>query len=184
MNRWIFLVAALLAGFGCASSDKRELAYAPATDSGAFVPVQLVMNRKAPVPRKYIDRVSAAEAELSRSGLFAQIGPGVASEYLLEVSLERGTHESVAEAAVHVLSAATLFLVPSRVRNFNLLKADLYVQGQLRKSYAYQDEFQDPLSAFDWTETNEFVSIKNVVRKFMMELDRDQLIPRQSTSAF
>jgi len=179
MKTWITLGAAALLLLGCAAPKTREIAFTKDAHAGSLVPVKLLMNRNAPIPRFYLDRLSAAEAELANSGLFESIGPDIESDYRLELTLERGTHQSVADAAVHVISAASLFLIPSRVRNFNELQVELYSHGKLAKTYHYRQNYADPLSAFDWTETNEFVSIKNVVRAFMNELEEDRLIPRQ-----
>lgn len=178
----IFVLLACLTG--CATTANIQ----PTTISmnpteGQFVPVRVFMNRKIPVPRIYADRLEAVEAALKKSGAFFDVGRGVDSPIILDITLERGTRDNAVNTAGHLLSAATLFLIPSKVNGYNELKVSVYAYGKRLKSYEFRQDYGQVVGLHNYNEIasnqdNEFLSIRSLVHQFVNALDADDLLPR------
>lgn len=150
---------------------------------GQFVPVRLFLNRSTPVPRFYVSRLEAVEASLKKSGAFFDIGTHVDSAVFLDMELSRGSNDSTLDMAGQLVSAATLFLVPSKVENFNQLSVDVYAYGKLLKRYEFRQDYSQVVGLHNYEEIasnqdNEFLSIQNLVNQFVNALNADQLLPK------
>ena len=182
MKIFVLTVMTLLAG--CATTaniQPDELIIDPT--AGQFIPVKVFYNRKVPVARFYVSRLEAVEASLKESGAFFDLGAHVRSPVILDIELNRGTNDSVVDTASQLLSAATLFLVPTKAKNFNTLKVDVYAYGKLIRTYQYQQEYEQVIGLYNYNEVasnegNEFLAIKAVVNKFVNEVERDKLLPK------
>lgn len=181
--RLILLVLITFLG-GCATTATIEpTAVRMNPGEGQFAPARVFMNRKIPVPRIYADRLEAVEAALKQSEAFFDVGRGVDSPIILDITLERGSRENVVQTAGHLLSAATLFLVPSKVHAYNELKVSVYIHGKRIKSYEFRQDYGQIVGLHNYNEIatnqhNEFRSIRNLVNQFVNALDADDLLPR------
>lgn len=177
-------LALLAAISGCATTagiQPEEVRIDPA--HGQLVPARTFINRQQPVPRFYLTRLEAVEAALKQSGAFFDVGSHVDSPVVLDIELNRGTTDGTLHAVGHVLSAATLFLVPSKANNFNELRVVVYVYGKQVKSYEFRQEYSEVLGLHNSRELatnqgNEFLSIKNLVHQFVNALIEDGILPR------
>lgn len=176
---WVVVFAAALAG--CVGSNPiKPTAFAP-SNGGLYEPVTLFVNRTVPTPRFYVSRLDAVDAALRRSGEFSSLGPDRDARYILDATLDRLDRGGAADFGGQMVSAATLFLLPSRVRATNRLTVDLYVDGRKVKTYVHAVDYEETLSAFNLSDvgSQEFTAINNVVNLFLAELAADQHIPRR-----
>jgi len=182
MCKKIGLILLILIIQGCASTTQKYN-YIADKSEGLFVPVRLFVNRAIPVPRFYESRLDYVGMSLKKSGAFIDIGSHIDSPYVLDVRIERGTHDSIADVTGQILSAATLFLVPSIVHNFNKIDADLYIHGKKVKSYSFTEDYEDTLSIannFDSAgDSNEYKTIHNLTHRLISQLDKDKLLPKE-----
>jgi len=168
---------------GCATATK-EFKFSNTFENGIYLPVRFHINRNEPVARFYLSRLEEVDAEFKRSSFFYDIGATVDSPYTLDVKLDRGTTDTALETTGHILSAATLFIVPSKVNNYNTLTVDFYNNGKLIKNYKYEEHYEETLSILDGgiseydVNSNEFISIRNLVNRFLQDFDHDNLMPR------
>jgi hypothetical protein len=169
---------------GCATTatiEPEEVAINRA--EGQFVPVRVFFNRSIPVLNNYVDRLEAVEAALKESRAFFDAGPYVDSPIILDIELSRGSYDTAVNFAGQMLSAATLFVVPTKTRSYNLLKVSVYAYGTLLKSYEFKQDFTQVLGVYNYrelvyNEDNEFLSIRNLVNQFVNALDTDNLLPK------
>ena len=179
MNRYIRVLFSILILSGCATTTE---VYKYTTES-IYPPVRVHINRTVPVPRFYVNRLDEVNAEIKRSGMFVDAGSHVDSPLVFDITLHRGTTDTAANTAGHLLSAATLFVVPSKVNNFNKLTVDLYLSGKKIKTYEYTDHYEETLSITtamsSEVSTNEFSSIRKVVNMFLEEFDKDKVLKRK-----
>lgn len=152
-------------------------------NEGQFVPVRAFFNRSTPVPRFYVSRLEAVEAALKKSGAFFDVGPYVDSPIILDIELNRGTTDTTVDTAGQILSAATLFLIPTKANNFNELKVSVYAFGKLLKTYEFKQEYTQVIGLHNYDEVasdkgNEFLSIESLVNQFVNALSKDRLIPK------
>ncbi len=185
MFKWSYLlILTFIILAGCASTSNQPVFEFDSGDAkGVFVPVRVHINRNVPVARFYESRLIEVKNTLKRSGMFLEVGSHVDSPYVLDLQLERGSNDNAVDTTAQLLSAATLFLLPSKVNGYHILKADLYIDGSLLKSYEYKDEYDETISIYNYNEAasndgDEFVSIRNVVNKLLKGLDEDDVIER------
>lgn len=180
----LYLLVLLVAMYGCATTAniQPEEVRIDRTE-GQLIPVRAFLNRQQPVPRFYMSRLDAVEAALKESGAFFDVGSHVDSPIILDIQLDRGTSDGALHSAGHILSAATLFLVPTKVNNFNELKVDVYAYGRLLKTYEFRQEYSQLLGLHNYNEVasnqdNEFLSIRNLVNQFVNAIVEDGILPR------
>lgn len=179
----ILIILCTLVISGCATPTE-EIKYTNSFENGVFLPVRFHINRNEPVRRNYISRLDEVDAAFKKSNLFFDIGATVDSPYIIDVKLDSGTTDSAINSAGVLLSAATLFIVPSKVHNYNTLNVDFYINGQLVKNYTYREDYEETLSITDAgakeydINSNEFKSIRNLVARFLQDFDNDSLMPR------
>lgn len=173
----ILLTVFLLSGC-VATNTLTPFEFKPAVDLPKFVPVTLFVNRAEPVPRFYMSRVYAVEREMGEGKIFTSIGSDVESPYVLDAKMHRGSNESSINFVGHILSAATLFLIPSKISNYNELTVDLYVNGARVESFRYREDYEDTSWLFNAPGDVEFQSIRSLVNKFLQEFESKNLIPR------
>ena len=152
-------------------------------NQGQFVPVRTYLNRSTPVARFYVSRLEAVEASLKKSGAFFDVGPYVDSPVILDIELSRGTNDTAIDTASQLLSAATLFLIPTKANNYNELKVSVYAFGKLIKSYEFRQEYTQVVGLHNYNEVasdegNEFLSIESLVNQFVNQLNQDNLLPK------
>ncbi|MCO5094292.1 MAG: hypothetical protein M9960_03590 [Xanthomonadaceae bacterium] len=180
----LFILAVVAALCGCAKTTNIKPEQVVINSSeGQIAPVRVFINRRVPVARFYVSRLEAIESALKESGAFFDIGSHVDSPFILDIELSRGTNDTAGDTAGQILSAATLFLVPSKVHNFNELKVAVYAYGNIIKNYEFKQEYTQVLGLHNYNEVatnqdNEFLSIKNLVNKFVNALDADKLLPK------
>ncbi len=160
----------------------RPFEYTLPTDRGVFAPVRLEINRDAPVPEFYQSRLDLVASELESSGAFHSVGQDVDSEYVLDVRLGRHTTDTAVDTANQMLSAVTLFLIPSTAHNVNKLEVDCYVDGVHVRRYEYTGAYEERISLFNYRALSEggdeFVSIRNMLNHLIRDLDHDDILPR------
>lgn len=168
---------------GCATTGNLQpYQYAPDRALGAFAPVRVTINRDVAVPEFYLSRHDLIHSELKRSGAFLDIGPDVASQFVLDMRLARHTTDTAADNVGRLFSALTLFLIPSRAHNVNRLEVNCYVDGMLVRRYEYSGAYEEILSIYNYDTLKnggeEFVSLRNLVHHLIRDLDRDNFLPR------
>ena len=189
------LIAALSAlPSACApTGDLTKHSYHLPVDHAHFQPIGLYINRHSPVTPFDVARVTATELALKETGAFADIGSNVNSDYYLDVTLRNHAKGGAADLAKTLVSASTLFLVPSKVHNSKALTVDIFFRAHKIKTYRYTSDYDstmgltsddltlDPRRYDDQASRNrdEFACIHNLVNQFVRDLDRDNLLPRQ-----
>ena len=183
----LFIVSALIFVSGCTAAKLDRIALNSSGDDSKLVPTTVFINRGSPVARFYVNRLEAVNNAIVKSGIFLDAGSHVRSPYVLDINLERDTHDNAADSAAQILSAGTLFLLPSKVHNINKLNVDFYAYGTLVKRYEYAEDYEEVLSIFNMKKQheeggNEFLSIENLVNTLLNDVQQDALIPRLKPS--
>ena len=132
----VYIAILAVALVGCATfGTLKPVDYHLPEERAMFVPVGAFINRNKPIPRFYVNRLDAVEASLKKTGAFFAIGSNVVSEYYFDITLERESKDNIVDFAGNLVSAGTLFLVPSKVHNYNMLTVDVYGRGRKIKTY-------------------------------------------------
>ena len=102
---------------------------------------------------------------------------------VIEATLDRKSDESVGQQTAQVLSAATLFLVPAPINQYNSLTVDIYIKGIHIRHFEYREDYASDTGIYNMasigTEKDpEFLAIRNLAYRFINEIERDPPFPR------
>jgi len=162
---------------GCASTHELEKKTFAKTMDSQFVPVSLLIDDGTGGSGNAYPYDSYIHEHIQLSGLFKGLGSASSAPVSIFVKYNRSSNGSTAGDTTKMLvSAATLFLVPTRVDwNYELVFT-VTVNGVV-KQYRYKDRVQRSMSIVDSGGKQEVKITQNLVNHFLEEIQKDGFIP-------
>ncbi len=180
---WLVLLLA-----GCAEPRPVE-AFVHAFDAtrGRFEPTRVTINRNVPVSPRYFDRLDSVVGALARSNAFVAFGDNVASNTVLDLTLERLSDDafgSVSAGGGSARGAASISLPVSVTggRHTHRLTAVVYRDGGSTRAFRYLGDFDTAWSVHGRDSLGpagpEATLIANLVNRLIRDLEATDAIAR------
>lgn len=162
---------------GCASVPEIQRPVIPEGDR--FVPVNYFFDTSDYSTVNEAKSAQYLTESLLKSGRFVQLDRGIARwPHTLQIKYKRLNSESPVETAGFLLSAATLFVVPTKVTHKYVLSIELFAGNVLLKKFTYEEEMASIVSIFKDPLKDDYESIERLLSKFYADLDASNLLPR------
>ncbi|WP_152032932.1 hypothetical protein [Gallaecimonas mangrovi] len=138
---------------------------------------------ETPTPEQRL-RISMLKGQaviaLNSSGAFKRIDEYHDSPYLLDIKLAEKSRDQAKDVANQLVSAATLFILPTGSKGQWVITVDLYSHGIKTNSYRLTEDFENSISSrnlFSTAPTNEQIALENAMNHLINEIKDDSSIP-------
>lgn len=174
----LILLSIIILAVGCASISELEQKAFSNTIDGQFVPVSVLIDDGTNGSGNAVDYDARIYEHIQASNLFKHLGASPSSNVSIFAKYNSSSNGSAAGDTTKLLvSAATLFLVPTRV-DWNYELVVMVRVNDDSKEYRYHDRVKRSVSIADSNGGQETEIMKNLMNHFLAEIQEDNFIPK------
>jgi hypothetical protein len=176
--RLIFFSLLIFVLTACASNAPAPLRYA-LSEKEKLPPINLSVSAGQYATESQAKTVEHIAQSVERSGLFSAVETRFARHpLLLLISYKCDIPNDAGNFANSMLSAATLFIVPSSLKKIHTINVEIFLGNKSILKKDYTEEHKVTMSIYTMPHEQHLDGVNKVLNKFFEDLRENKIIPR------